>query len=45
MIAHIQLPNVVFFRRLGWDLAGPVEDYLGVDHQPMAIALDGASDG
>jgi len=44
MIAHIQLPNVVFFRRLGWDLAGPVEDYLGAAHQPMAIALTTSSD-
>jgi putative N-acetyltransferase (TIGR04045 family) len=39
MVAHIQLPNVVFFRRLGWDLAGPVEEYLGAAHQPMDIDL------
>jgi putative N-acetyltransferase (TIGR04045 family) len=45
MIAHIQLPNVVFFRRLGWDVAGPVEEYLGAVHQPMSIALAGASVG
>lgn len=43
MIAHIQLPNVVFFRRLGWDVAGPVEEYLGAVHQPMSIALVNAS--
>jgi putative N-acetyltransferase (TIGR04045 family) len=42
MVAHIQLPNVLFFRRLGWSLGGPVETYLGVEHQPMAIDLSGA---
>jgi putative N-acetyltransferase (TIGR04045 family) len=39
MIAHIQLPNVVFFRRLGWHLSGEVETYAGLPHQPMAIDL------
>lgn len=39
MVAHVQLPNVVFFARLGWELAGPVEDYLGAVHQPMSIPL------
>jgi putative N-acetyltransferase (TIGR04045 family) len=39
MIAHIQLPNVVFFRRLGWHLDGEVETYAGLPHQPMAIDL------
>ena len=39
MVAHIQLPNVVFFRRLGWNVSGPVETYLGVAHQPMSIDL------
>lgn len=42
MVAHIQLPNVLFFRRLGWSLDGPAETYLGVEHQPMAIDLSGA---
>lgn len=42
MVAHIQLPNVLFFRRLGWSLSGPVETYLGVEHQPMTIDLSGA---
>jgi putative N-acetyltransferase (TIGR04045 family) len=39
MVAHVQLPNVVFFRRLGWSVAGAVEDYVGAAHQPMEIAL------
>lgn len=39
MVAHIQLPNVRFFQRLGWSTDGEVEDYLGVAHQPMRIDL------
>jgi putative N-acetyltransferase (TIGR04045 family) len=39
MVAMIQLPNVAFFRSLGWSDAGPVEQYHGVAHQPMDIAL------
>jgi putative N-acetyltransferase (TIGR04045 family) len=39
MVAHIQLPNVVFFRRLGWRRDGDVETYAGRPHQPMAIDL------
>jgi putative N-acetyltransferase (TIGR04045 family) len=39
MIAHIQTPNVVFFRRLGWSVCGEPEQYVGVTHQPMDIAL------
>ncbi len=39
MVAHIQIPNVVFFRRLGWHLDGEVETYAGLPHQPMAIDL------
>ncbi len=39
MIAHIQVPNVVFFRRLGWRLDGEIETYAGLPHQPMAIDL------
>jgi putative N-acetyltransferase (TIGR04045 family) len=39
MVAQIQLPNVRFFERLGWEHDGaPVTAY-GVRHQPMAIAL------
>jgi putative N-acetyltransferase (TIGR04045 family) len=39
MVAMIQLPNVRFFKTLGWTVDGPVEPYHGVDHQPMSIAL------
>jgi putative N-acetyltransferase (TIGR04045 family) len=39
MIAHIQLPNVAFFRHLGWSCDGDVETYAGLPHQPMSIAL------
>jgi hypothetical protein len=39
MIAHIQLANVRFFNRLGWSACGDAEDYLGLIHQPMQIAL------
>jgi putative N-acetyltransferase (TIGR04045 family) len=39
MIAHIQLPNVRFFERLGWVRAGAVETYVGLPHQPMEIDL------
>jgi putative N-acetyltransferase (TIGR04045 family) len=39
MVAHIQLPNVAFFERIGWRTYGEVEDYVGVAHQPMCIDL------
>jgi putative N-acetyltransferase (TIGR04045 family) len=39
MVAHIQLQNVALFERLGWHKNGEVEVYVGVHHQPMAIAL------
>jgi putative N-acetyltransferase (TIGR04045 family) len=39
MLAHIQLPNVSFFERLGWYRDGAVEVYCGLPHQPMRIAL------
>jgi putative N-acetyltransferase (TIGR04045 family) len=42
MVAHIQLSNVIFFRRLGWHCDGDVETYAGLPHQPMAIQLAGA---
>jgi putative N-acetyltransferase (TIGR04045 family) len=41
MVAHIQVPNVVFFKRLGWHLDGEIETYAGLPHQPMAIGLRG----
>jgi putative N-acetyltransferase (TIGR04045 family) len=43
MVAHIQLANVPFFERLGWRRDGPVEFYVGVQHQPMAIPLQPSS--
>ena len=39
MVAHIQLPNVAFFEKIGWHAYGEVETYVGVTHQPMAIDL------
>lgn len=39
MIAHIQLPNVAFFTRLGWHQVGEPVLYVGVMHQQMAIPL------
>jgi putative N-acetyltransferase (TIGR04045 family) len=39
MMAHIQLPNVGFFRRLGWSAVGETEVYAGLPHQQMHIAL------
>jgi putative N-acetyltransferase (TIGR04045 family) len=45
MVAMIQLPNVRFFRALGWSLDGPVVAFHGREHQPMAIALSAGRDG
>jgi len=42
MRAHIQLPNVKFFERLGWHTSGTTEDYLGTPHQPMSMDLRSA---
>lgn len=39
MVAHVQLPNVTFFRHLGWSLVGDPEPYQGLPHQRMSIAL------
>lgn len=39
MHAHIQLPNVEYFTRLGWRSSGPTEEYCGTAHQPMSIDL------
>jgi putative N-acetyltransferase (TIGR04045 family) len=39
MVAHIQLSNVTFFKRLGWRVDGAVETYAGLPHQPMVIDL------
>jgi putative N-acetyltransferase (TIGR04045 family) len=39
MSAHIQLANVRFFLRLGWETRGEREIYAGLVHQPMSIEL------
>ena len=39
MVAHVQVPNVAFFERIGWHKHGETEIYVGVEHQPMAIQL------
>ncbi len=39
MVARVQVPNVGFFERLGWQRDGAPGPMLGVTHQPMAIAL------
>jgi putative N-acetyltransferase (TIGR04045 family) len=39
MVARVQLPNVRFFERLGWEADGLPEPYVGVIHQAMTIAL------
>jgi putative N-acetyltransferase (TIGR04045 family) len=39
MQARVQLPNVPFFRYLGWAPTAPPADHLGVPHQWMAIPL------
>jgi putative N-acetyltransferase (TIGR04045 family) len=37
MHAHIQLANVRFFQRLGWEAVGEPELYCGLPHQGMEI--------
>jgi putative N-acetyltransferase (TIGR04045 family) len=39
MVAHVQVANVRFFEHLGWSTYRDVEQYLGLTHQPMHIAL------
>ena len=39
MIAHVQLPNVRFFERLGWNVVADPEPFHGVMHQLMSIGL------
>jgi putative N-acetyltransferase (TIGR04045 family) len=39
MVAQVQVANVRFFERLGWECDGEAALYRGVMHQPMAIAL------
>jgi radical SAM protein (TIGR04043 family)/putative N-acetyltransferase (TIGR04045 family) len=37
--AHIQKNNIRFFRKLGWEALGPIENYLGRPHQIMQADL------
>ena len=39
MVAHVQLANVTFFRRLGWEPVGEPEVYVGLPHQQMRSRL------
>ncbi len=39
MVAQIQLSNVKFFERLGWQRVGDPAPYVGVVHQEMSIPL------
>lgn len=43
MVAHVQVANEVFFRRLGWTRTGDVEDYVGRPHVLMRIPLTRAA--
>jgi len=39
MVARVQPANVRFFERLGWQVDGAPEPYVGVMHQAMTIPL------
>ena len=39
MVAWIQMPNVAFFTRLGWEAQGEPAPYVGRPHQQMSIGL------
>lgn len=39
MVALVQQPNEVFFRRLGWERLAEPELYVGIPHVRMAIGL------
>lgn len=41
MIAQVQVPNVPFFVRLGWEPMGRPFEYRGAQHRSMSIALGG----
>ncbi|MGH3321419.1 MAG: MSMEG_0567/Sll0786 family nitrogen starvation N-acetyltransferase [Streptosporangiaceae bacterium] len=43
MVAYIQPDNARFFEHLGWRRVGGLEDYVGVPHQRMVIALAAAN--
>ena len=42
MDAFVQLQNVNFFERLGWEHNGPAVLYYGLPHQPMTFRLSEA---
>ena len=42
MDAFVQLQNVTFFERLGWEHNGPAVAYYGLPHQPMTFQLSEA---
>ncbi len=42
MDAFVQLQNVGFFERLGWERNGGIVPYFGLPHQPMTFVLDQA---
>ena len=42
MDAFVQLQNVSFFERLGWEHNGPCVPYYGLPHQPMTFGLSEA---
>ena len=42
MDAFVQLQNVTFFERLGWEHNGPAVAYCGLPHQPMTFQLSEA---
>ena len=42
MDAFVQLQNVSFFERLGWEHNGPCVPYYGLPHQPMTFRLSEA---
>ena len=42
MDAFVQLQNVNFFERLGWEHNGPPAPYYGLPHQPMTFRLSEA---
>lgn len=39
MLASVQMANVAFFERLGWQQEGPPGPYHGIPHQTMRIEL------
>ena len=42
--AHIQLSNVRFFEKVGWNCVGPVQEFCGLPHQLMHADLEKIKD-